>query len=233
MQSSGSAECTRPPIALVRSPSGLSRHQPNSQEVFREPPTWNEIQNTTTANLDALESQDHERSDISRSRQARQSPQFLMGLLNRRREGGSGLASMPNQEVRPVSDTRCPTDSGVAATILHEEIVKTRSTGDYCFLCFTSGTPGRDCAMKVSVDCPKLRLSYQCEKPSRCHEFGTDGCTLRSKTLEGGEDVPFAQLRKATFRAHGRWKMWIPYYDVKEVQEIRVRHMSFFGIVAS
>lgn len=116
---------------------------------------------------------------------------------------------------------------------VYKEIVRTKSTGDYCFLCFTPGTPGRNYAIKVSVDCPKLHLSYQCEKPSRYHESGIDGCTLRFKTLEGGEDVPFAQLRKATFRAHGRWKMWIPYYDVQEVQEIRVRHMSFFRIVAS
>lgn len=233
MQSRGYAEGNRPPLALVRNPSELSRHQPHSQEVFREQPTWNEIQNTISADLDALESQDQGRSEISQSRQARQSPQFLKGLLNRRRERGIGLASMPNRAVRSISDTRSPTNSGAAATVLHEEIVNIQSTGDYCFLCFTSGTPEKDYVIKVSINCPKLRLSYQCEQPSRCHEFGTNGCTLRSKTLEGGEDVPFAQLREATFRAHGRWKMWIPYYDIKEVQEVRVRRIWVFDITAS
>lgn len=117
------------------------------------------------------------------------------------------------------SGTLGSNDSVVPTTVLHEEIVKTKGTGDYCFLCFTSG---KDYAIKVSVDCPKLRLSYQCEKSSRCQKFGINDCILQSETLEGSEDVPFAQLRKATYEAYGKWKMWVPYYDVKEVQEIRV-----------
>lgn len=137
---------------------------------------------------------------------------------------------MPNREVRSTSDPQTQPDIGMAASVFHDEIVKIKSTGDYCFLCFTSGTLGKEYAVKVSVDCPKLRLSYQCEKPLQDH-FGTSSCTIRSEVLEGSEDVSFTQLRKATFWAHGKWKIWIPYYDVQEVQEIRVCHMPLSWIL--
>ena len=226
-----SSEATRPPAALVRSPSSLTRRQPDSRAILHESSTRSDIQNITSADLDDLESQDYERSEIYQSRRTRQSPHFLLGVLNRRREADSRRASMPDREVRPASDAQTPTDSGVAATNFHEEIVEIKSTGDYCFLCFTSGSPGREYAVKVSVDCPKLRLSYQCEKSLPDHKFGTSSCTIRSEFLEGSEDVPFAQLRKATFWAHGRWKTRIPYYDIQEVQEIRVRHMPLILIL--
>lgn len=223
MQDHVSAEAMRPPAALVRTPSSLARHQPDSRDILHESSTRSDIRNITSADPDDLESQDYERSEIYQSRRAQQSSQFFLGVLNRRREADSRRASMPNREVRPTSDPQTQTDSGVAATVSHEEIIKIKSTGDYCFLCFTSGTAGREYAVKVSVDCPKLCLSYQCDKSLQDHKFGTSSCTIRSKVLEGSEDVPFAQLRRATFWAHGKWKAWIPYYDVQEVQEIRVR----------
>lgn len=231
MQDPVSSEAMRPPAALVRSPSSLTRHQPDSRDILHESSTRSDIQNITSADLDDLESQDYERSEIYQSRRARQSPQFFLGVLNRRHEVDSRRASMPKREVRPTSDPQTPTDSDVAAAVFHEEIVKIKSTGDYCFLCFTSGTPGREYAVKVSVDCPKLRLSYQCGKSLQDHKFGTSSCTIRSEVLEGSEDVPFAQLRKATFWAHGKWKTWIPYYNIQEVQEIRVRHMRLILIL--
>lgn len=226
-----SSEAMTPPAALVRSPSSLTRHQPDSRHILYQSSTRSDIQNITSADLDDLESQDHEGSEIHQSRRARPSSQFFLDILNRRREADSRRASMPNREVRPTSGPQTQPDIGVAATVFHEEIVKIKSTGDYCFLCFTSGTSGRDYAVKVSVDCPKLRLSYQCEKSLQDHEFGASSCVIRSEVLEGSEDVPFAQLRKATFWAHGKWKTWIPYYDVQEVQEIRVRHMPLILIL--
>jgi len=55
-----SSEATRPPAALVRSPSSLTRRQPDSRAILHESSTRSDIQNITSADLDDLESQDYE-----------------------------------------------------------------------------------------------------------------------------------------------------------------------------